>query len=136
MLLLTRSVSFAARHRLAFRDRPEAENRAAFGALALTHGHTYTCRVTVEGAAAPRTGMVMDLGLLDRILAEEVTARFDGCDLNEALPAAAAGTALPVCEAIAADLFPRISARLPAGVALQRVRIEEDPTLYGECIRG
>lgn len=32
-----------------------------------------------------------------------------------------------------ANLFPRIAARLPAGPALERVRIMEDPTLYADC---
>ena len=40
---------------------------------------------------------------------------------------------LPTCEAIAAYLFPRIAARLPSDVVLERVRIMEDPTLYGDC---
>jgi hypothetical protein len=40
---------------------------------------------------------------------------------------------LPTCEAIAADVFPRVAARLPAGVVLERVRILEDPTLYADC---
>jgi 6-pyruvoyl-tetrahydropterin synthase len=49
------------------------------------------------------------------------------------LPTFAYGRTLPTCEAIAAYLFPRIAARLPAGVVLERVRIEEDPTLYADC---
>ena len=30
-------------------------------------------------------------------------------------------------------LVPRVAARLPAGVVLERVRILEDPTLYADC---
>jgi 6-pyruvoyltetrahydropterin/6-carboxytetrahydropterin synthase len=77
--------------------------------------------------------MVMDLGLLDRILGEEVVAPFDGRHLNLDVPEFAYGRMLPTCEAIAAYLFPRVAARLPAGVTLERVRILEDPTLYGDC---
>jgi hypothetical protein len=33
----------------------------------------------------------------------------------------------------AAYVFARVAARLPRGVVLERVRIKEDPTLYGDC---
>jgi hypothetical protein len=49
------------------------------------------------------------------------------------VPAFAYGRTLPTCEAIAAHLFPRIAARLPAPVVLERVRVLEDPTLYADC---
>jgi 6-pyruvoyl-tetrahydropterin synthase len=56
-----------------------------------------------------------------------------GKHLNLDLPAFAYGRTLPTCEAIAAYLFPRIAVRLPKDVVLERVRIKEDPTLYGDC---
>jgi 6-pyruvoyltetrahydropterin/6-carboxytetrahydropterin synthase len=77
--------------------------------------------------------MVVDLALLDRILHDEVLAPFDGKHLNLDVPAFADGRVLPTCEAIAAYVFPRVAARLPSGVLLERVRISEDPTLYGDC---
>lgn len=132
---LTRSVTFHARHRLARNDRTDAENRAEFGALSVGHPHDYTCHVTVSGVPAPTTGMVVDLAALDRILADEVTARLAGHDLNDALPAVRNGTALAVCETIAVDLFGRIRTRLPAGVELDRVIVAEDATLSAECTR-
>lgn len=55
-----------------------------------------------------------------------------GKPVNLDLPTFAYRQTLPTCEAIAAYLFPRIAARLPAGVVLERVRIEEDPTLYAD----
>ncbi|HEV2291510.1 MAG TPA: 6-carboxytetrahydropterin synthase [Gemmatimonadales bacterium] len=135
-ILLTRSVAFTARHRLAFRDRSAEENRRSFGALAEPHEHRYTCAITVAGTPASGTGMVMDLPALDRILADEVTGRLGGTDLNQSLDAARTGSALPVCEAIAAELFGRIGGRLPAGVSLDRVRVEEAPDLAAECRAG
>ena len=79
--------------------------------------------------------MVIDLALLDRILADEITSRLDGHDLNEAVPAVRNGGALPVCETLAIDLFGRIGPRLPAGVQLERVIVAEDATLSAECTR-
>ena len=74
----------------------------------------------------------MDLVELDRILQDEVVRPFHGKHLNLDVPAFAYGATLPTCEAIAAHVFPRVAARLPNGVALERVRILEDPTLYAD----
>jgi hypothetical protein len=56
-----------------------------------------------------------------------------GKHVNLDIPLFAYGKMLPTCEAIAAYLYPRIAARLTDGVALERVRIAEDPTLYADC---
>ena len=134
---LSRVVGFQARHRFFRPDWSEARNREAFGPLsdAPGHAHDYQCVVTVSGPLEASRGMVMDLGVLDRILREEIVAPFDGRHLNLDVPEFAYGATLPTCEAIAAHVFTRVAARLPAGVTLERVRILEDPTLYGDCTR-
>ena len=132
---LTRTVGFRAVHRLYRPDWSEARNREAFGPLSHPpgHPHDYRCAVTVAGPVDDRMGMVVDLVQLDRILQEEVVARLDGKHLNEDVPGLAYGQMLPTCEAIALDVFGRVASRLPQGVALERVRIMEDPTLYADC---
>ena len=112
---------------------PAERNVAIFGQLTEPHPHQYACAVTVEGQVDARTGMVLDLPLLDRILADEVLSPLDHKDLNRDVPAFGNGRQLPTCEALATWLFGRIAPRLPAGVRLERVRVEEDPTLYAEC---
>jgi 6-pyruvoyl-tetrahydropterin synthase len=77
----------------------------------------------------------MDLGVLDSILQDEVMTPFAGKHINLDVPAFAYGKTLPTCEAVAAYLFPRIAARLPAGLVLERVRFMEDPSLYADCTR-
>jgi 6-pyruvoyltetrahydropterin/6-carboxytetrahydropterin synthase len=134
---LSRIVGFRALHRFYRPEWSEARNREAFGPLSDPpgHAHDYQCLVTVSGPLTPLHGMVMDLVALDRILHEEVVARFDGRHLNLDIPEFAYGRLLPTCEAIAAHVYPRVAGRLPAGVLLDRVRIAEDPSLYAECIR-
>jgi 6-pyruvoyl-tetrahydropterin synthase len=128
---LIRVVRFHARHHYRVAGWSEAQNRERFGHLTETHGHDYECAVTVQGRPDP-LGMVMDLGQLDRILAEEVRTPFEGADLNQVIPAFAAGEEQPTCEALARFVFGRIAARLPGDVTLARVRIAEDPSLAGE----
>jgi 6-pyruvoyltetrahydropterin/6-carboxytetrahydropterin synthase len=131
---LTRTVGFRARHRYYRPEWGEARNREVFGSLAEPpgHEHDYSCAVSVRGPL-DESGMILDLSLLDRILGEEVLTPFAGKYFNADVPAFASGKPLPTCEAIAAYVFRRIAARLPAGVVLERVRIMEDPTLYADC---
>jgi 6-pyruvoyltetrahydropterin/6-carboxytetrahydropterin synthase len=135
---LTRTVGFRATHRFWKPEWTEAENRKRFGWTADQpgHAHDYQCAVTVGGAQTAATDLVMDLPLLDRILAEAIVAHLDGKHLNLDLAEFAYGRALPTCEALARHCFTRIVDRLPPGVTLVRVRIVEDATLYAECLEG
>jgi 6-pyruvoyltetrahydropterin/6-carboxytetrahydropterin synthase len=129
---LTRIVEFTATHRLFKPDWSAERNAEAFGEAAAPHAHTYTCAVTVAGAVDPATGMVVELGTLDRILAQEVVARFGGRDINRDIPEFGPGRTLPTGEALCLDIWKRVAARLPAGCRLASVRVQEDPSLYAE----
>lgn len=67
---LTRRVQFSATHRYHRPEWDDAVNNSVFGACAAPkpHGHDYSCDLTIAGTIDPHTGMVLDLGLLDRIL--------------------------------------------------------------------
>ena len=132
---LTRSLGFRATHRYFRPDWSEDTNRSRFGWTAEEpgHAHDYRCSVTVTGPLDADTDMILDLPALDRILAEEVSARLDGRHLNRDLPEFAYGRTLPSCEALARYLFQRIAPRLPAGVTLARVRVAEDASLHADC---
>jgi 6-pyruvoyltetrahydropterin/6-carboxytetrahydropterin synthase len=131
---LTRVVEFSAAHRYFRPEWPPEQNATVFGACANPHGHghRYTCRVTVRGDVPDDTGMIVDLRTLDRILQEEVVSRFDHRHINHDVPEFAFGRQIPTVEALAVFVWNRVAPRLPAAVALERVRIEEDPTLYAE----
>jgi 6-pyruvoyltetrahydropterin/6-carboxytetrahydropterin synthase len=132
---LTRIVHFTALHRYFRPEWTEERNRAAFGACAEApgHGHDYRCAVTVTGSPDPLTGMILDLGLLDQVLAEEVITPLHRKHFNLDVAAFAYGKKIPTGEVVAEYLFARIAARLPTNVRLQRVRVQEDETLYAEC---
>jgi len=129
---LTRVVRFRAQHHYRIPEWSDAANHRAFGELTQSHSHEYRCAVTVSGPLDRRTGMVLDLVLLDQILEDEVRRPFDGRDLNRDVPEFGPEGILPTCEAIAAYLSRRIGPRLPPTVQLSRIRVEEDPTLQGE----
>jgi 6-pyruvoyl-tetrahydropterin synthase len=121
---LTRVVEFTATHRF-----PKGKE---FGAAAADHSHRYHCAVTVAGAFDPAKSGVVGLGTLDAILKEEVTVPFDGKNLNDDVPAFADGKRLTTGEAFAVYLWEQIAPRLPPGVRLHAVRVQEGPLLYSE----
>ena len=133
---LTRTVGFRVTHRYWIPEWSAEQNRARFGPATEEHSHDYTCSVTVSGTLDPETDMIVELPALDRVLEEEVLARFHGKQLNRESPEFAEGGLVPSCEALARYCFLRIAARLPQGVELDRVVIAEDATLSAECRRG
>lgn len=128
---LTRRVSFAAAHRYRRPDWSDERNAQVFGLCAREHyhGHSYTCDVTVTGTVDAGTGMVIDLALLDRVLAREVRERFDHRNINLDVPEFADGKRIPTGEELARFIFERVQAEIGDAARVTNVTIAEDATL-------
>ena len=129
---LTRRVLFASAHRYRRPQWNDATNEARFGLCARPnfHGHSYVCDVSVSGTVQSDTGMLIDLGLLDTVLTEEVRARFDHRNINLDVPEFSEGDGLvPTGEELARFIAERVQSRLPSGVRVSRVVVAEDVTL-------
>lgn len=128
---LIRRVRFAAAHRYRRLDWTEQKNSEVFGMCARPnfHGHTYTCSVTIEGPVDPETGMITDLGLLDRVLKEQVLVRFDHRNINLDVPEFAEGLLVPTGENLALFIMERVQSALGSDVRVRRVQVDEDETL-------
>ena len=122
----TRRFTFSAGHRYHVPAWSPEDNERRFGRLSVPHGHNYTLDVTVRGAIDPRTGMVIDLGELKRIVQETVIERFDHADLN-ADPLFR--ERVPTTENIALAVWDLLAPKLGPD-RLARVRVWEDPTLF------
>lgn len=128
---LTRRVSFAAAHRYRVPEWTDERNEQMFGACSRPnyHGHSYHCEVTVTGPVDPVTGMLMDLAVLDRILATEVRDRFDHRNINLEVPEFAEGKLMPTGENLACFIFERVQHALGDVAKVVRVTVAEDRTL-------
>jgi len=122
----TRRFTFAAGHRYHVPAWSADENARVFGRLGVPHGHNYTLDVTVRGPIDPRTGMVVDLGELKRVVQETVIERFDHADLNAD---ALFRDRVPTTENIALAVWELLAPKLGPD-RLARVRVWEDPTLF------
>ena len=133
--------SFEAAHALDGYDGPCRE----------IHGHSYRLFVTVKGCPAagegdPKCGMVMDFGVLKRIVNEEIVSHFDHSLVLRQTPCNASLRAMlaerfgnivtvdyqPTCENMLGDFARRISRRLPEGVELHSLRLHETATSFAE----
>ena len=93
------------------------------------HGHSYVCDVVVSGEIDSTTGMVVDLGVLDRVLATEVRERFDHRNINLDVPEVADGKLVPTGEELARFIFTRVQAGLGSATTVVSVTVAEDSTL-------
>jgi 6-pyruvoyltetrahydropterin/6-carboxytetrahydropterin synthase len=122
----TRRFSFSAAHRYHVDGWSPEENRRVFGEAGTLHGHNYALEVTIRGPIDARTGMVIDLGELKRVVGDLVVRRFDHADLN-ADPLFA--SRVPTTENIAVAVWGLLAPKL-GGERLWRIRVWEDPALY------
>lgn len=85
---LTIATHFSAAHRLALAELSYDQNCEIYGKCARPngHGHNYHLEVTVKGEMDSRTGMMVDLGALHKVLEEFVIEPFDHTFLNKDIP--------------------------------------------------
>lgn len=135
---LERRYRFSASHLYRRPEWSDEENRARFGKCANLpgHGHNYRLYVTVSGEPDDRTGFVVDLPQLDRMVEEEVVDRLDHQHVNHAVPEFHDGARVPSSENLVRWIQGRLQGRLPDGVSLVRLRLEEDEDLAAEWVAG
>jgi len=120
------------------------------GACSNIHGHTYLLAVTVLGkpvtdSGNPKLGMVIDFGILKKIIHDNVISIYDHTLLVSALAnTGEIETAKqmfgrlkivnfqPTCENILAEMAPVIQNALPPGLFLHSLKLRETPTSFAE----
>ena len=129
-VLLTKRIEFAAAHRYMKAEWDEAKNRAVFGPCynPPAHGHNYMVEVTVAGEVDPKTGMVVNLFDLKRILLH-VLEEFDHKNLNLDMPYFKG--LIPTSENIARVLWKKLDTQKSIGT-LRAIRLYEDEDLYAD----
>ena len=81
---ITRSYRFAAAHRLHTPALSDDVNLKIYGKCNNLngHGHNYTVLVTLHGELDAKTGQIIDVEVLDRLIHEKIVERFDHQHLN------------------------------------------------------
>ena len=121
----------SASHRLHSDTLTPEENQAAYGKCNNPHGHghNYVVEVLVGGPVDRETGMVVNLAVLDEVVRNRVTDRFDHTNLNlDPLFA----NRVPTTENLCRVVFGLLKSALPAG-ELEYVRVEETENNFFQC---
>ena len=129
MVYHTKVYEFSASHRLHSLELGDAENQRIFGKCNNPHGHghNYVLEVMVKGEVNSRTGLVTDLGFLDRTIKEQIYARFDFKHLN--LDTTEFETMNPTSENFVKVLWDILELHLKP-VKLYRLRLRETTRSY------
>lgn len=125
---LTISTHFSAAHRLAHPKLSYEENCEIYGKCARPngHGHNYHLEVTVKGEIDTRTGMIVDLPALQKVIDEYVVEPLDHTFLNKDI--AYFAEIVPTAENIAIHI--RELLRSPVrdlGAQLHKIKLIESP---------
>ncbi|NET73174.1 MAG: 6-pyruvoyl tetrahydropterin synthase, partial [Sphaerospermopsis sp. SIO1G2] len=119
---------FSAAHRLA--PHLSAEK---YGKYTRTHGHNYHLEVTVEGEMDSRTGMIVDVPALNKVIEDQVLELFDHTCINEDIPYFSELQIVPTSENISryiSDLLQSPIEKL--GAKLSKVKLFESDQLWSE----
>jgi 6-pyruvoyltetrahydropterin/6-carboxytetrahydropterin synthase len=132
---VTHAFRFSAAHRMHNPRFSADDNRRLYGRCNHPngHGHTYRLEVTVRGPISPETGSVAAMKGLQRIVEEEVLARFDHANLDDLITPADGVTS--TTEVLAGLLWRILGAALPPG-CLRRLRMEETANNFFEMEAG
>ena len=132
MFRVTRQYRFAASHRLHSERLTEEENRLLYGKCnnPYGHGHNYVVDVSAHGPLDERTGRVLDIRLLDDLVARQVLGPFEHRNLNAEVEAFE--RIVPTSENLAAEICRRLkknwSSVFPGEwPKLVKIRIAETP---------
>jgi 6-pyruvoyltetrahydropterin/6-carboxytetrahydropterin synthase len=125
---LTVGTHFSAAHRLALPELSFEENSEIYGKCARPngHGHNYHLEVTVKGNIHPKTGMLVELTELHKVIEDAVVEPFDHTFLNKDIPYFA--KVVPTAENIAVYIAQLLKTPIQElGAILHRVKLVESP---------
>lgn len=140
VIRITREFSFEMAHVLGGYD----------GLCREVHGHSYRLLVTVRGAVneaegSPKLGMVVDFGVLKRVVGELVVGRLDHAlvlregfagALDDMFERVVRVPFQPTCENLVEWLAGLIGGELPRGVELWSLRLYETANSFAEWFAG
>jgi 6-pyruvoyltetrahydropterin/6-carboxytetrahydropterin synthase len=130
---LTISTHFSAAHRLALPHLTLEQNSEIYGKCAREngHGHNYHLEVTIKGEIDPRTGMVADLGAVQKAIDDYVVEPFDHTFLNKDISYFA--KVVPTAENIAVHIRDLLQQPIrEVGATLHKVKLIESPNNSAE----
>ena len=135
MLYVTKKIEFSASHRLFNPTFTDNMNDEIFDKCNnfFGHGHNYTLEVTVAGIPNPKTGYVIDLKKLKRIIKSEVIDKVDHKHLNHDVDFLKG--VIPTAENLSVIFWKILDSQITDG-KLHKIRLYESENSYVEYLGG
>ena len=132
MITMTRRVTFSAAHSDWIASLSAEANRAVFGSHANPepYGHNYTLDVSVQGEIDPKTGIVVNIKEIDRIVKQWVVQVFNRKYINTGVAAFAERAVTP--ETLLHYIAEVLPLHLPTTARLEALYLESEPLGYTE----
>lgn len=131
MLYVTRKEVFSASHRLYNDHLTDEENISLYDKCAnrYGHGHNFTLEVVVRGEVDPKTGYVLDLKILKKIIHEHIIKKVDHRHINYEVDFMEG--IIPTSENICVAIWKELHDKIPVG-QLYSVKLFETENNYVE----
>lgn len=131
MIYLSRKLYFSASNRYRVEDWSDEENRLVFGLRSNPNGYgqDYTLEVMVKGPLDERSGIVVNITDIDKVVKHLIQEEFDGKFLNYEHPYFA--ERIPTTENISEYLWNALENRIE-GCELHKIRLHENHYLFSE----
>jgi 6-pyruvoyltetrahydropterin/6-carboxytetrahydropterin synthase len=137
MVHIIRREHFSAAHRLFLPEYTDEENFEIFGKCSNPnwHGHNYILYITVKGEADPKTGLVIHLRHVSKLIEEKILKKVDHKNLN--LEVDFLSGKVPTSENVAIGIWHELVSDIrKLGGVLSCVRLEQSENniveYYGE----
>ncbi|WP_209121573.1 6-carboxytetrahydropterin synthase [Alkalihalobacillus sp. BA299] len=131
MLYLSRKMYFSALHSYRIDEWSEEENKKVFGPCSNKngHGHDYTLEVMVKGELERKSGIVVNITNIDRVVKSFIQKQLDGKFLNKENPYFVDN--IPTTEKIVSYLWDSLDGKID-NCTLHKIRLYENDFLYSE----
>lgn len=126
MVYIIRREHFSAAHRLFLPEYTDEENFEVFGKCSNPnwHGHNYILYITLKGEVDPKTGLIIHLSQVSKLIKEKILNKLDHKNLN--LEVDFLANKVPTSENIAIGIWNELQQDIiQMGAELHCVRLEQ-----------
>ena len=129
-MYITRRERFSASHQLINHQLNNQDNKNLFGKCYNLHGHNYELFVTITGKINPKSGFIIDLKNLKKIICKKVINKIDHQNLNEV---EFLNNTIPTTENLCIAIWGQIEYDIKKlGGKLYKIKIKETENNYFE----
>ena len=130
MPFITKQYKFCAAHRYWNTDWSEEENKNIFGKDVYIHGHNYLLDITIFGPIDEKSGFIINLKTLNKLMENKVVNVFDHSQIEADIDWFE--NRQPSTENMVMFIWGQIVDHISSPAKLYSIKLQETPTIYTE----